>query len=113
VQIRNRCYTCGKLMLLSALYDTFEKLGWKLLSTDSETGIINVLDRKTGEKYLIRVQPERMKNVDVIIKLEPGSHSGRDSPEEAVGQLFDTMEQIIRDALAGAPFRQEKSDSLE
>jgi hypothetical protein len=113
VQVRNRCYTCGKLMILSALYDTFEKLGWKLLSADSETGIINVLDRKTGEKYLIRVQPEQAKNVDILIEPEPHSHSGRDSPEEAVGQLFDTMERIIRDALAGASFKQEKSDSLE
>jgi len=100
MQAQSRRYVCGKFMVMGALYDTLEKLKWKLLSANSDAGILMVAERKVDMPFLIRVCPIQADEVEVIMELASGTFSDRDSPEENVALLFETLTHIIENAFA-------------
>lgn len=100
MQVQYRKYGCGKLMVLGALYDTIEKLKWKLLSANSDAGIVMAAERKTGMPFLIRICPEQGGQVEVTIELASGAFTDSDAPEINAADLLETLTHIIEDALA-------------
>lgn len=100
MQAQRKVFACEKTIALGALYDTADKLRWKLLSANSETGILMVTERKAGIPFLIRVCPEANETVEVTVELASGVFSDRDLEEEAAVDLLKTLSQIIEDALA-------------
>ncbi|NPV92742.1 MAG: hypothetical protein HPY50_18395 [Firmicutes bacterium] len=91
-------------MVLGALYDSFEKLQWKLLSANPDAGILMASERKTGMLFLIRVCPDQGEQV-ITVELATGIFSSRDSPEKEAAGLLETLTQIIEDALKRNPPR--------
>lgn len=99
MQAQSRIFACGKAMVLGALYDAIERLNWKLLSANSETGILMTAERKSGMPFLIRVCLEQDEQVKVTLELASGTFNDRDSPEENAESLFTALTHIIEDAL--------------
>ena len=102
MQALRKVFFCGKAMALGALYDTAERLGWKLLSSNSDTGILMIEKRLEGMPFLVRVCPKGHETVEVTVELASGVFSGRDSPATAAACLLETLTQIVEDALAAA-----------
>jgi len=92
-------YNCNKLLLLGALYDSFDMLGLKVLSADSEAGAIRVTDRTHGV-YAIRLLAHDAHQIDVYIAMV--LHRARDDMISAqMGRkVYETTERIIREASA-------------
>ncbi len=100
MQTQVKVFACGRAIVLGALYDTTEKLKWKLQSVNSDTGILVVAERRAGMPFLVRVFPAENEKVEVTVELASGVFSDRDSPEEAAVCFLETLTQIIEDALA-------------
>lgn len=101
MQAQSKTFACGKAVALGALYDAIEKLKWKLLSANSEAGILMAAERKADMPFLIRVCPIQGDEVEVTVELASGTFSDRDSPEESAGRLLRALTLIIEEALAG------------
>jgi hypothetical protein len=100
MQAQRKDFICRKTIVLGALYDAVDKLKWRLLSSNSETGMVTVIARETGILLLVTVSPKHKEQVEVTVELAPGALSGKDSPEEAAARLLKTLSLIIEDALA-------------
>jgi|GEM_PF-3934758 len=100
MQALRKVLACEKEIVLGALYDTVEKLKWKLLSANSDTGIIVVAERSAGMPFLVRVGWEENGMVEITVELASGVFSDRDSPEDAAAVLLETLARIIGDALS-------------
>jgi hypothetical protein len=100
MQALSKVLACEKAIVLGGLYDTIEKLKWKLLSANSNTGIIVVAERSAGMPFLIRVCSQGTRKVEVTVELASGVFSDRDSPEDAAAVLLETLTRIIGDALS-------------
>jgi hypothetical protein len=105
MQAYSRVFTCGKIMVLGALYDTVEKLKWDLLSANSETGILMTATRETEMPFLVRVLPKQGEQLEVTVELASGAFSNRNSPEKEAERLLQTLALIIEDAIAGEVHR--------
>lgn len=99
MQTQSKAFACGKAVALGALYDAIEKLRWKLLSANSDTGVLVTEERKTGTLYLIRILPEQGGHVEVTMELASGTLNNRDSPEENARSLIAVLTHIIEAAL--------------
>ncbi len=99
MQAQSKVFACGKAMALGALYDTVERLRWKLLSADSDAGVLAVAEQKTGVPFLIRVCTERDERTIVTIEPAAGTFSSKASPGANAGILLDILTSIIEDAL--------------
>ena len=100
MQAQSKVFVCGKVMVLGALYDAVEKLKWKLLSSNSDTGILMIEERRDGMLFLVRVCPKEHEIVKITVELASGVFPGKDSPAEAAACLLEMLKQIIEDALA-------------
>lgn len=107
MQAQSKVFACGKVMALGALYDTIERLKWKLLSANSDAGILMIAERKTGMTFLIRVCSELDEQVEVTLELASCAFNDKNSPDEYARSLFATLSQIIEDALT---FKEGKGD---
>jgi hypothetical protein len=86
-------------MVLGALYDALEKLNWKLISTNSETGILIAAERKTSMPFLIRVNIEQADLAEVTVELASAMFAGGNLAEKESARLLETLTQIIENAL--------------
>lgn len=102
MRAQRKAFSCAKAMVLGALYDTAERLKWKLLSANSDTGIFVVAERSAGVHFLVRVIPGESRQFEITVELTSGVFSNRNSPEDAAACFLETLTQIIEDALAKA-----------
>lgn len=96
MNIESREYAYPKPLLLSALYDTFDKLGWKLLSANSDAGLLMTSERKTGVHFIIRVYPKQGNQMAVEVSLE--LDSGASAPDIAA-RMFATLDALLKESL--------------
>ncbi|HEX3010546.1 MAG TPA: hypothetical protein VHQ70_00725 [Syntrophomonadaceae bacterium] len=99
MQTQRRYYACGRNMVLGALYDAFEKLNWKLISANSDAGILIAADRKTNTSLLIRVNTEQADLAEVTVELASAVFAGGNLAEKESVRLLETLTQIIEYAL--------------
>ena len=99
MQTQSKVFACGKVMALGAMYDTVEKLKWKLVSANSDAGILMTAVKETGMPFLVRVFPKQGQQIEVTVELASGTFSDRDSPTEAAAIFLEALTQIIEDAL--------------
>lgn len=99
MQTQRRYYACGRNMVLGALYDAFEKLNWKLISANSDAGILIAAERKTNMSLLIRVNTEQTDLAEVTVELASAVFAGGNLAEKESVRLVETLTQIIEDAL--------------
>jgi hypothetical protein len=86
-------------LLLSALYDSFDELGWTLKSARSEAGILAVVDRRTGAQMVIRVTPAGDAG-DFAVSLEGiGSNTENDRYDLLAERLFAVLEDMLENAV--------------
>jgi hypothetical protein len=99
MQAHSKVFSCEKVLVLGALYDTVEKLKWNLLSANSESGILMTTAKETQMPFLVRVLPKQGKQLEVTVELASGAFSERDHPDETAEHLLKTLALIIEDAL--------------
>ncbi|MPM76488.1 hypothetical protein SDC9_123486 [bioreactor metagenome] len=99
MQAQSKTFSCGKTVVLGALYDTIEQLKWKLLSANSDAGILMAAERKSDMPFLIRVCPMQKDEVEITVELASGAFSDKDFPEQNAAFLLDALSQVIENAL--------------
>lgn len=99
MQTQSRHYACGKNMALGALYDAFEKLNWKLISANSDAGILIAAERRANIPFLIRVQSEQAEQTEVTMDLASGTFSNGVMPGKEAEVFLETLTSIIEDAV--------------
>lgn len=100
MQAQRMIFDCDKAVALGALYDATENLKWRLLSANSETGILVIEEQRAGTPFLVRVCQKKSDMTEVTVELASGVFSGRDSPGEAAEFLLKKVAQIIANALS-------------
>ncbi len=101
MEIRQRRYPCSKPLALASLYDTLEKLKWRLISSNSDAGILIALDRKTAAQFLIRVSAEQRDEVAVTVEQASVCPNRKQADLSALG-LLEALDEMIRSALESA-----------
>jgi hypothetical protein len=103
MQAQRMIFDCDKAVALGALYDATDNLKWRLLSANSETGILVVEERRAGTPFLVRACQKDRDMTEVTVELASGVFSGRDSPGVAAALLLEKVAQIIGNALSKNP----------
>jgi hypothetical protein len=101
MQALRQRFLCARYIVLGALYDTVERLRWKLVSANSDAGILMTTQPRTGLPFLIRVDWEQAGQTVVTVELASGACSDRDSPGESAALLLETLAQIVAEAISG------------
>lgn len=100
MQAFTRDFACAKCIVLGALYDTLDQLRWRLISANSDNGILTAAPPRTRRLFLVRVQPMPGDRTEVIVELASGASPGHELPEKSAEALLETLTQIINGALS-------------
>jgi hypothetical protein len=96
-----RTYRYTRQLLLNALYDTLEQLGWALKSAHSDLGILTVSDSKTGTQMVIRVAPGEAAGVFSISLEGIKASTGMESSGLREQLFFETLKKTLDMAVGG------------
>lgn len=92
---QHRRYGCSKPLVLGSLYDVMEKTKWKLVSANSDDGILLVQEPTAGIPFVIRVCPGTGQTVELSVLLASGEFTGRSLTEESINHLLQALDAIL------------------
>jgi len=90
-----RRYGCSKPLVLGSLYDVLEQTKWKLVSANSDDGILLIQEPTAGIPFVIRVRPCTGQTVELSATLASGEFSGWSLTEESINRLLQTLDAIL------------------
>jgi hypothetical protein len=100
MQTQSRHYECEKPVALGALYDALEKLKWKLISANSDAGILIVSEPAVHIPFVVRVCPSGPWDMEVTIELASGAFFEMGLPEQCAKRLLQTITEMIDRAIS-------------
>lgn len=92
---QRRCYRCSKPLVLGSLYDVMEKTKWKLISANSDEGILLVQEPSAGIRFVIHVCPGAAQTVELSVMLASGEFSGWSMTENSINRLLQALDVIL------------------